>query len=137
SPPSLRMTALILVAVRFAKGMTVKDPHAKDEQTWGPDNCFLRQQFCCWRHPTVLLLDPGGSMRLSRILACFVVSMLLAAASAAQLRQVAIVEIPGRPGFDAVAFSGKFLLIAHTAANTLDVFDPARRRVVAQVKDLN
>ena len=76
-------------------------------------------------------------MRLSRILACFAVSMLLAAASAAQLRQVAIVEIPGRPGFDAVAFSGKFLLIAHTAANTLDVFDPARRRVVAQVKDLN
>ena len=76
-------------------------------------------------------------MRLSRILACFAVAMLLAAASAAQLRQVAIVEIPGRPGFDAVAFSGKFLLIAHTAANTLDVFDPARRRVVAQVKDLN
>ena len=76
-------------------------------------------------------------MRLSRILACLLVSMLLAAASAAQLRQVAIVEIPGRPGFDAVAFSGKFLLIAHTAANTLDVFDPARRRVIAQVKDLN
>src|SRR2546421_7796792 len=132
------MTASILVAVRFAKGMTVKDPHLpKTGRCGAPASCFFRQQFCCWRHPNVLLLDPGGSMRLSRILACLVVSMLLAAASAAQLRQVAIVEIPGRPGFDAVAFSGKFLLIAHTAGNTLDVFDPARRRVVAQVKDLN
>src|SRR5207237_4299260 len=94
----------------------------------GTDNCFIRQQFCCWRHPTVLLLDPGGSMRLSRILACFVVSMLLAAASAAQLRQVAVVGIPGRPCFVAVSLWGKCLLIARAAAHPFDVFDPPRRR---------
>src|SRR2546423_826541 len=76
-------------------------------------------------------------MRISRLLGTFLVLVMLAAASAAQLRQIAIVEIPGRPGFDAMAFSGKLLLIAHTAADTLDVFDPARRRVVAQVKGLS
>jgi DNA-binding beta-propeller fold protein YncE len=63
--------------------------------------------------------------------------MLLTAASAAQLRQIAIVEIPGPPGFGAVAFAGRYLLISHTAANTLDIFDPTRRRVIAQIKDLS
>ena len=76
-------------------------------------------------------------MRVAKFLASFLVAMLLTAASAAQLRQIAIVEIPGPPGFGSVAFAGKYLLISHTAANTLDIFDPARRRVIAQVKDLS
>jgi YVTN family beta-propeller protein len=53
-----------------------------------------------------------------------------------QLRQVAIVDLPGRPGFDEVAFANGMLVITHEGANTLDVFDPAKRRVVAQVADM-
>jgi len=63
------------------------------------------------------------------------VLLLLSVASAAQLKQVAVIEIPGRPGFDAMAFSGKYLLIAHTGAGTVDLFldvrDGAAHRVVA------
>ena len=63
--------------------------------------------------------------------------MLLSGASAAQLRQVAVLDIPGRPGFESVAWAKGYLVMAHDASNTLDVFDPAKRRVIAQVKGMN
>jgi len=61
----------------------------------------------------------------------------MSAVSVAQLRQVAIIDIPGEPGFDALAWAGKYLLISHTAANSVDVFNPALRRVVARINGLN
>lgn len=68
-----------------------------------------------------------------------IVPLLLAFAfpMAAQLRQVAIIDIPGRPGFESMAFADGMLVIAHSAANKVDVFDPAKRRVVAQITGLN
>lgn len=69
--------------------------------------------------------------------ACAMVMVLFVAASAAQLRQVAIVDLPGPPGFDAITLAGKYVVIAHTAANTVDVFDPALRRVAAEIKGLS
>ena len=69
--------------------------------------------------------------------ALLLVLLLLTAASAAQLKQVAVIEIPGRPGFDALAFSGKYLLLAHTSTGTVDIFDTARRRVVKQITGLS
>lgn len=68
---------------------------------------------------------------------CTIVVWLLSIASVAQLRQVAIIDIPGEPGFDALAWAGKYLLISHTAANSIDVFNPALRRVVARISGLN
>jgi len=61
---------------------------------------------------------------------------MLVLASAGQLRQVAIIDIPGRPGFDTVAWADGKLVIAHTGADKVDVFDPAKRRVVAQIADM-
>lgn len=58
-------------------------------------------------------------------------------AAQAQLRQIALIEIPGQPGFDAAVFADRYLVIAHRATNTLDIFDPMRRRVVGQVRDLS
>ena len=63
--------------------------------------------------------------------------MLLSGAAEAQLRQVAVLDIPGRPGFESIAWAKGYLVMAHDASNTLDVFDPAKRRVVAQVKGMN
>ena len=76
-------------------------------------------------------------MNPSKVIRCFIVALLLGAAASAQLRQIAIIDIPGQPGFDALAFAGKYVVIAHTAANAVDVFNPALRRVVAQVKGLS
>ena len=56
--------------------------------------------------------------------------------ASAQLKQVAIIDLPGRPGFDAVAFANNHLVISHAAAGTVDIFNPVRRRLVAQVTNL-
>jgi YVTN family beta-propeller protein len=76
-------------------------------------------------------------MRNIRPLEILVCLLALALAAPAQLRQIAMIEIPGQPGFDAAVFADKYLVIAHSATNTLDIFDPAKRRVIAQVKDLS
>src|SRR5215470_19472104 len=75
------------------------------------------------------------SIRPLELIVFFLLAFVLLAP--AQLRQIAMIEIPGQPGFDAAVFADKYLVIAHSAANTLDIFDPAKRRVVAQVKDLS
>ncbi len=53
---------------------------------------------------------------------------------AGRLRQIAMVDLPGQPGFEAVAMVNGSLLLAHSAADTVDVFDLTKRRVIAQVK---
>lgn len=65
----------------------------------------------------------------------FLVTVLVAA-SAAQLRQVALIDIPGRPGFDTIVWADGKLVIAHPGADKVDIFDPARRRVIAQIPDM-
>ncbi len=52
------------------------------------------------------------------------------------LRRIAAVEIPGRPGFKSVAIVDGNLVMAHPATATLDVFSLAKRRLIAQVKDM-
>jgi YVTN family beta-propeller protein len=74
-------------------------------------------------------------MRNLRVLLCFLISVLVVA-SAAQLRQVAIIDIPGRPGFDSLAWAEGKLVIAHTGADKVDIFDPAKRRLIAQIPDM-
>jgi len=72
-----------------------------------------------------------------RILWFPVVLILAVVASAANLRQVGIVDIPGRPGFEEVASVNGALLIAHSGTNTVEIFDTAKRRLIATVKDLD
>ena len=62
---------------------------------------------------------------------------ILAHAAVAQLRQIAMVEIPGRPGFDSMAFAGNYLVIAHRGANAVDIFDPHLRRLKAQITGMS
>lgn len=71
---------------------------------------------------------------------CAVV-LLLTTASFAQkkpntLRQIAILDLPGKPGFDATVFANGHLVMAHQGADTVDIFEPAKRRLVAQVNNV-
>ena len=75
-------------------------------------------------------------MRTAKLLLFPIILLLLAGASAAQLHQVAIIDIPGRPGFDSIVFANGMLVIAHRGANAVDVFDPARRRLSRQIPDM-
>lgn len=72
-------------------------------------------------------------MRLRLLGLASLVLLFSLTASAARLRQIALLDIPGRPGFDTMAFAGGKLVIAHNGAGTVDIFDPVRRRFVAHV----
>ncbi len=50
------------------------------------------------------------------------------------LRQVAMVYIPGNPGFQAVGFVDGRLIISHSGDSTVDIFNVKMRRVDAQLK---
>ncbi len=52
------------------------------------------------------------------------------------MRRVAMIEIPGRPGFDGAAIVNGNLIMTHPAASTVDVFSLAKRRVIAQINDM-
>lgn len=52
------------------------------------------------------------------------------------LSTVAMIDLPGRPGFDAIAFANNLIVVSHTDANSIDIFDPQRRRMVAQITNV-
>lgn len=54
----------------------------------------------------------------------------------ARLSTVAMIDLPGRPSFEAIAFAGNYIVVSQTNANTIDVFDPQKRRLVAQVTNI-
>ncbi|HET7185595.1 MAG TPA: hypothetical protein VFI82_12975 [Terriglobales bacterium] len=54
----------------------------------------------------------------------------------ALVRRVAMIDIPGRPGFKDLVFTNGNLVIAHPAASTVDVFSVPKRRMIAEVKDM-
>jgi YVTN family beta-propeller protein len=76
-------------------------------------------------------------MRLFKLLFPIVATLCFTSALTAQLRQVAILDIPGRPGFDEVAFAGGKLVMTHAGANAVDIFDPGRRRLYARVNNMS
>jgi len=74
-------------------------------------------------------------MRLLKALV-FVVSLAPVFAFGVKLREIALLDIPGRPGFETLAFAKGFLVMAHNGASTVDIFDPAKRRFVAQISGI-
>ncbi len=57
-------------------------------------------------------------------------------AATAQLKQIAIIDLPGRPGFDSTAIADGKLIMTHAGADTAEIFDPEKRRLIAQVRGL-
>jgi YVTN family beta-propeller protein len=55
---------------------------------------------------------------------------------AAKLRQVAIVDLPGEPGFNEVAMAAGNVVISRPATNTIEIFSPVKRRVVARISQV-
>jgi len=51
-------------------------------------------------------------------------------------RQIAMLDLHGKPGFDTVVFANGHLIMAHKGANTVDIFEPTKRRLVAQVNNV-
>jgi hypothetical protein len=70
------------------------------------------------------------------LIAVLLTTSCLAFDSPKALRQVATIDLPGVPGFDEVAFAAGQLIITHQSANTVEVFDPTHRRLVAEIKGI-
>jgi DNA-binding beta-propeller fold protein YncE len=69
-------------------------------------------------------------------LALFVLSCALCAYGA-KLRQVAMIDLPGDPGFNQVAIANGQVVISRPATNTVEIFSPAKRRVIARISQIN
>ena len=59
------------------------------------------------------------------------------AAFPAKLRQVAMVDLPGEPGFSEVAVAEGQIVISRPATNTIEIFSPVKRRVVARISQVD
>jgi hypothetical protein len=65
------------------------------------------------------------------------VPLLATATSQPSLRQVAMLDLPGKPGFDEVALAHGMILVSHGGAGTVDLFDPQKRRVVGHIREMS
>jgi DNA-binding beta-propeller fold protein YncE len=55
----------------------------------------------------------------------------------AKLRQVAMIDLPGDPGFNQVAIANGQVVISRPATNTIEIFSPVKRRVIARISQIN
>jgi hypothetical protein len=72
-----------------------------------------------------------------RVAFIFIAPLLLYAATAPALKQIAVLDLPGRPGFDEIAFAHGMILVSHGGAGTVDLFDPQKRRIVGHIRDMS
>ncbi|HVH88478.1 MAG TPA: YncE family protein [Terriglobales bacterium] len=89
-------------------------------------------------HPKLLTYIAPAPGRVMRLFKPFIILLLSIPVSAfgVKLREIALLDIPGRPGFETLAFAKGFLVMAHNGASTVDIFDPAKRRFVAQISGI-
>jgi YVTN family beta-propeller protein len=59
------------------------------------------------------------------------------AAFGAKLRQVAMIDLPGDPGFNQVAIANGQVVISRPATNTIEIFSPVKRRVIARISQID
>src|SRR5437764_12038444 len=58
------------------------------------------------------------------------------AISDAKLKQVAMIDLPGDPGFSQVALANGQVVITRAETNTVEIFNPVKRRVVARISQI-
>jgi DNA-binding beta-propeller fold protein YncE len=56
---------------------------------------------------------------------------------AAKLRQVALIDLPGSPGFNQVTMANGQVVITRPGTNTIEIFSPVKRRVVARISQIS
>lgn len=75
-------------------------------------------------------------MRNFKLLFFLVVSWSILA-SAAKLKQVAIIDLPGNPGFNQVAIANGQVVITRPETNTIEIFSPVKRRIIARISQVD
>ena len=80
---------------------------------------------------------PVNNVLMSYFRRSCILFFVLSCCAFAQLRQVAVVDVPGRPGFDQLAFANGMLVMSHSRADSLDIFNPQLRRLEKQITGLS
>ena len=75
-------------------------------------------------------------MHKAKSIVLLIILSFAAAAYGTALRQVAIVDLPGDPGFNGVAMAAGNVIISRPATNTIEIFSPVKRRVVARISQV-
>jgi DNA-binding beta-propeller fold protein YncE len=57
--------------------------------------------------------------------------------SGAKLRQVALIDLPGSPGFNQVTMANGQVVISRPGTNTIEIFSPVKRRVIARISQIS
>jgi DNA-binding beta-propeller fold protein YncE len=77
-------------------------------------------------------------MRILRFIVPLLLLMSLApAGSVTKLRQVGMVDLPGDPGFSQVAVANGQIVITRPVTNTIEIFSPVKRRVIARISQID
>jgi YVTN family beta-propeller protein len=54
-----------------------------------------------------------------------------------KLRQVALIDLPGGPGFSHVTMANGQVVITRPGTNTIEVFSPVKRRIIARISQIS
>src|ERR1700704_1593598 len=78
-------------------------------------------------------------LKIVNFMTVMIVAVVLCAAavSPAKLRQVGMVDLPGQPGFNEVAMANGQVVISRPATNTIEIFSPVKRRVIARISQVD
>src|SRR5260370_9502432 len=76
-------------------------------------------------------------MRNAKFIVPLIIVSCAMAGSVTKLRQVGIVDLPGDPGFNQVAVANGEVVISRPATNTIEIFTPVKRRVIARISQIN
>ena len=76
------------------------------------------------------------SLRVSLFIVLLSLSCSALAFSDAKLKQVAMIDLPGEPGFSQVALANGQVVITRPESNTVEIFNPVKRRVVARISQI-
>lgn len=60
-----------------------------------------------------------------------------AAGFGGKLRQVAMIDLPGDPGFNQVAIANGQVVISRPGTNTIEIFSPVKRRIIARISQID
>jgi DNA-binding beta-propeller fold protein YncE len=55
----------------------------------------------------------------------------------AKLRQVALIDLPGSPGFSQITMANGQVVITRPGTNTIEIFSPVKRRVIARISQIS
>lgn len=75
-------------------------------------------------------------MRHPKAFLFIIILTCVSVAPAARLRQVAMVDLPGDPGFNQVAIANGQVVISRPGTNTIEIFSPVKRRVIARISQV-